>query len=229
MGWDQCTNCVMPNSTQASQLTMAQAAILGTYVVVRPCIYVWFIASSLSDILIAIAMTSLLRRTRWDQGRYSTYVLPRVVQLTIETNTLTASVAIISFVVYIAFPNDIYFTFPTGVIEKLYSNTLFLTLNNRIYFRDHPPPTISGDSAYLSSTRHPPASPLHFSQTRPSQSMTTSHTSVDHGTFLPTLAEDPEKVISDAVTIVSEPRFVSHPQCSRCSKTSLPWQVGQRY
>jgi hypothetical protein len=58
---------------------MAQAAILGTYVVVRPCIYVWtlrylgsnvltyrplrkvwFIASALSDILIAVAMTSLV-------------------------------------------------------------------------------------------------------------------------------------------------------------------------
>jgi hypothetical protein len=112
---------------------------------------------------------------------------------------------------------------------RRYSNTLFLTLNNRIYFRDHPPPAISGDSAYLSSTGRPPASPLRFSQTIPSQSMTTSHTSVEHGTILPTLAEDPEKVISDVVTIVSEPRYVSHPQYSRCSKTSHPWQVGQRY
>ncbi|KAI0289819.1 hypothetical protein BC826DRAFT_586296 [Russula brevipes] len=71
-------------------------------------------------------------------GQFSNYVLLRVVRLTVETNTLTAAVAIASFVLYVAFPNDIYYTFTAGIIGKLYSNTLLLSLNNRIYFRDHP-------------------------------------------------------------------------------------------
>ncbi|KAF8470501.1 hypothetical protein DFH94DRAFT_685128 [Russula ochroleuca] len=41
-----------------------------------------------------------------------------------------ATVAIVSFALYIGFPNDIYYACP-------YSNTLLVTLNNRIYFRDH--------------------------------------------------------------------------------------------
>jgi len=32
---------------------------------------------------------SKLRQTRGNEGRYSSYVLPRIVRLTIETNTLT--------------------------------------------------------------------------------------------------------------------------------------------
>ena len=33
--------------------------------------------------------------------------------------------------------------------NRRYSNTLLLTLNNRIYFRDHPSPEVPGDSAYV--------------------------------------------------------------------------------
>ena len=32
---------------------------------------------------------------------------------------------------------------------RRYSNTLLITLNNRIYFRDHPSPEIPGDNAYV--------------------------------------------------------------------------------
>ena len=64
-----------------------------------------------------------LRQVRGNQGRSSNYILPRVVRLTVETNTLTgtscsrmtccglltlhatkASVAIVSLALYVAFP-----------------------------------------------------------------------------------------------------------------------------
>ncbi|KAH9987443.1 hypothetical protein BJV74DRAFT_978757 [Russula compacta] len=181
------------------------ASTVGTYVVLKPCIYLWFITSALSDILIAVAMTSLLTKARECKGAYSSYVLPRVVRLTVETNALTAGVAIISFVVYIAFPNEIYFVFLTGVIEKLYSNTLFLTLNNRIYFRDHLP---LGNSTCPDPALHPATSPLHFVQNRLSQSTRTSHTSVRPDTILRTLPEDPEKLMGDITIIDSDPKHV---------------------
>jgi len=80
------------------------------------------------------------------------------VRLTIETNTLTAGVAIASFVLYVAFPDDIYYTFTAGIIGKLYSNTLLVSLNNRVYFRDHSYPRDRGNSGcYLDSSRSYPS------------------------------------------------------------------------
>ncbi|KAI9445958.1 hypothetical protein H4582DRAFT_2069319 [Lactarius indigo] len=96
-------------------------------------LYLWSIMSATADILIAVAMTLLLRRAR---GKFSNFVLIRVVRLTIETNALTASVAVASLVLYAAFPNEVYFAFTLDFIGKLYSNTLLVSLNNRIYLRD---------------------------------------------------------------------------------------------
>ncbi|KAI9446122.1 hypothetical protein H4582DRAFT_531261 [Lactarius indigo] len=118
------------------------SVIVGKYAVSKAALYLWSIPSAVADILIATAMTLLLRRTRATEGLFSRFVLVRVVRVTIETNMLTASVAIASFVLYVAFPNEIYYTFTAGIIGKLYSNTLLVSLNNRIYFRDH----VSGSS-----------------------------------------------------------------------------------
>jgi len=70
----------------------------------------YFIARALADILISVAMMSLLTNTQ--QRRTLCFTPYSIVRLTIETNTLTASVAIISFVVYIAFPHSIYYSLP---------------------------------------------------------------------------------------------------------------------
>jgi hypothetical protein len=105
----------------------------GEIKIVKTAIYIWSISSSLADILIAVAMTLLLRRAI---GNFSSFVLVRVVRLTVETNTLTATLAIASLVLYVAFPNELYFIFTVEIIGKVYSNTLLVSLNNRIYLRD---------------------------------------------------------------------------------------------
>jgi len=184
-----------------------QSAILGTYSVVKPGQYLWLIPSALADILIALVLTFQLRQSGAHGGRYSDHVVPRIVRLTIETNTLTASVAVVSFVLYIAFPNEIYYTCPTGVIGKLYSNTLFVTLNNRIYFRDHPPPhgfTGLANSSRRSSAPQTTALSLNFApQTQSSLSGTSTDTSVGPGLDLlhPTLMVDPEKGVNAALVV----------------------------
>ncbi|KAH9070948.1 hypothetical protein EDB83DRAFT_2313686, partial [Lactarius deliciosus] len=71
-------------------------------------LYLWSIMSATADIMIAVAMTLLLRRAH---GKFSNFVLIRVVRLTIETNALTASVAVASLVLYAAFPNHVYYAF----------------------------------------------------------------------------------------------------------------------
>ncbi|KAH9170140.1 hypothetical protein EDB89DRAFT_1340197 [Lactarius sanguifluus] len=56
---------------------------------------------ALADILIAVAMTLLLRRA---SGNFSSFVLIRVVRLTIETNALSATLVITTLVLFAAFP-----------------------------------------------------------------------------------------------------------------------------
>ncbi|KAH9044166.1 hypothetical protein EDB84DRAFT_1636373 [Lactarius hengduanensis] len=121
----------------------------------KTSIYLWAISSALADILIVVAMTLLLRRA---SGNFSSFVLIRVVRLTIETNALSgticlsetphsrasnfslATLVITTLVLFVAFPNERYYTYTIYVFGKVYSNTLLVSLNNRIYLRDHQSP-----------------------------------------------------------------------------------------
>ncbi|KAI9433053.1 hypothetical protein H4582DRAFT_1028077 [Lactarius indigo] len=111
--------------------------ILGKYVTPKAAIYLWAIPSALADIQIVVAMTLLLRRT---SGNFSSFVLIRVVRLTVETNALTATLAITILVLYVTSPNELYYVYPIDILGKVCSNTLLVSLNNRIYLRDHQSP-----------------------------------------------------------------------------------------
>ncbi|KAH8993948.1 hypothetical protein EDB92DRAFT_1944229 [Lactarius akahatsu] len=131
-----CWIIVVCAVTQAVATTWLGVTSLkvGKYVVSKAAVYVWSIPSALADILIAVAMTLMLRRA---SSNFSSIVIIRVVRLTIETNALTAALAITALVLYAAFPNQLYYAYITEIIGKLYSNTLLVSLNNRIYFREH--------------------------------------------------------------------------------------------
>ncbi|KAH8996594.1 hypothetical protein EDB92DRAFT_2034646 [Lactarius akahatsu] len=136
---------------------------------------------------------------RKDEGRFTNFVLIRVVRLTIETNTLTAS-----FVLFVAFPNEIYYTFTAGIIGKLYSNTLLVTLNNRIYFRDHWSPE-HGDSArvtFSGRVRAAALTSLSFVGADP-QSQASTSDSFKLDTISQTVGLEKQK--GDAVSTSSQP------------------------
>ncbi|KAI0252235.1 hypothetical protein BJV78DRAFT_1203726 [Lactifluus subvellereus] len=78
----------------------------------------------------------LTRRHSAGDGYFSDHVLSRIVRLTIETNILTTTVAIVSLLMAAIFPHKNWFTTPFAVLGKLYSNTLLVSLNNRIAIRD---------------------------------------------------------------------------------------------
>ncbi|KAH9038282.1 hypothetical protein EDB84DRAFT_1097363 [Lactarius hengduanensis] len=130
----------------AAEMWLGSSSLIvgGGYVVTKTGVYLWSISSAIADILIAVAMTLLLRRAN---SKFSKFVLIRVIRLTVETNTLTASVAVTTLVLYVAFPNKLYYEYTALILGKLYSNTLLVSLNNRIYFREHKPPG-HGDSAF---------------------------------------------------------------------------------
>ncbi|KAH8995386.1 hypothetical protein EDB92DRAFT_1943366 [Lactarius akahatsu] len=97
----------------------------------------WLSGNALGDILIAGSMLFHLGRRRSEGGgNFSDHALSKVVRLTVETNVLTTTVGIISLLMVAIFPDKRWFTCPTAILGKLYSNTLLVSLNNRISLRE---------------------------------------------------------------------------------------------
>ncbi|KAH9984747.1 hypothetical protein BJV77DRAFT_1071864 [Russula vinacea] len=124
----------------------------------------WIAANTVSDLLITSAMLYYLRRIWATNGNLSNHVLVSIVKLMVETNLVTskhlrqliveastelrchdalpssharsASVSIVSLLMIALFPEKNWYVCPTYVLGKLYSNTLLVSLNNRISFRD---------------------------------------------------------------------------------------------
>ncbi|KAH8998284.1 hypothetical protein EDB86DRAFT_3076128 [Lactarius hatsudake] len=119
--------------TQAAAATWLGIASLTVkkYAVSKTAVYLWSISSAVADILIAVVMTLLLRRA---SGKFSNFVSIRVIRLIVETNTLTA---VTTLVLYVAFPHELYYAYSVGILGKLYTNTVLVSLNNRIYLREH--------------------------------------------------------------------------------------------
>lgn len=119
----------------AGVVTGIRAGIIGDLSRMRefliPELSVWLGGAALADTLIAITMTTLLLRSR-SHMKSSDFIISRIVTLTIETNSLSASVAIITLILFIAVPDYPLFICPPYVLGKLYTNTLLVIFNNRI-------------------------------------------------------------------------------------------------
>jgi len=96
----------------------------------------WLASSALADTLIAIVMTFVLLRSRSKTYEQTNNVLVKIVRLTVETNIITASLAVLSLVVLLAIPQFPNITMTPGfALGKSYTNTLLAILNNRIYMK----------------------------------------------------------------------------------------------
>ncbi|PBK82348.1 hypothetical protein ARMGADRAFT_1090401 [Armillaria gallica] len=69
----------------------------------------------------------------------------KIIRLTIETGSVTAVVALLSFILYIVFPHQTFYITPCLLLPKLYANTIFMVLNSRIR-------VIGRRDTYMSST-----------------------------------------------------------------------------
>ncbi|KAJ7664405.1 hypothetical protein DFH06DRAFT_1184372 [Mycena polygramma] len=93
---------------------------------------IWLVGGAVADVAIAIVLSWTLLRARSKTFAKSHRVINRIVQLTVETNALTAGVAVIAVVVYLAVPAHTTLVVPpTAIIGKLYTNCLIAVLNNR--------------------------------------------------------------------------------------------------
>ncbi|KAF9460300.1 hypothetical protein BDZ94DRAFT_1311672 [Collybia nuda] len=100
-----------------------------------PSLTIWLAGSVIVDVIIAASMTYYLLKTRNNTrlARRTDDIVLRIVRLTIETNSLSAGVAIITLATYIAFPSDTLSFCPSYVLGKVYTNSVMVGLNNRIY------------------------------------------------------------------------------------------------
>ncbi|KAJ6513695.1 hypothetical protein C8R47DRAFT_1313813 [Mycena vitilis] len=88
----------------------------------------WLIPGAITDVLIAVTMTYLLLSVEVDPSTRD--IVKDIVHLVLETNTLSAVVALIALGLYIGFDN-LYFTTPLLMLPGIYANTLLATLNHR--------------------------------------------------------------------------------------------------
>ncbi|KAI3605727.1 hypothetical protein WG66_011974 [Moniliophthora roreri] len=98
---------------------------------VRICSTVWYTGSAVCDILIAGYMIHLLTRNNDALGN-TRMVVRRIIRLTIETNSLTASVAVVTVILLLVYPGKTHFTASSLVLPSIYANTLLVMLNLRI-------------------------------------------------------------------------------------------------
>ncbi|KAI0252246.1 hypothetical protein BJV78DRAFT_1374020 [Lactifluus subvellereus] len=115
----------------------------------------WLIGNALADILIAATMLYHLARHKNRDSLFDDHALLRIVRLTIETNIMTGSLRgncfafdardispreLVHVPVGLCFyPNLRHLTiYPlrTAILGKLYSNTLLVSLNNRVSIRE---------------------------------------------------------------------------------------------
>jgi len=97
----------------------------------------WLIGNTVADLMITAAMIyHLTSRNSAGDGHFSCHALSRIVRLTVETNILTATNGLVSLLLAVIFPYKSWYACPTAILGKLYSNTLLVSLNNRISIRD---------------------------------------------------------------------------------------------
>ncbi|KAJ7286455.1 hypothetical protein C8J57DRAFT_664216 [Mycena rebaudengoi] len=101
----------------------------------RPTVYILNIGAAAADVLIAATMTILLTRSRTRTAQ-TEFIIKRIINLTVETNLLSSIFAVLTVILLVGSPTNNYFTCPSIILGKIYSNSLLLMLNNRKIIED---------------------------------------------------------------------------------------------
>ncbi|KAH9986895.1 hypothetical protein BJV74DRAFT_843398 [Russula compacta] len=97
---------------------------------------IWLAGNTVSDMLIAAAMVYHVVKRRAGNDRFGSHALLSMVILTVETNIMTTTGSVVSLLMVVMYPEKNWYVCPTAVLGKLYSNTLLVSLNNRISIRN---------------------------------------------------------------------------------------------
>ncbi|KAH9035703.1 hypothetical protein EDB84DRAFT_1561132 [Lactarius hengduanensis] len=155
---------------------------------------IWLSGNAMADILIAGSLLFHLGRRRREGGQFSDHALSKLVRLTIETNVLTTTVGIVSLLMIAIYPDKRWFTCPTAILGKLYSNTFLVSLNNRISLREGRRAVVrSPPGTFAFSTNSQPTSEIvHVEFQKPSAAVLVPRPSEDGA------GQDPSRVFNIA-------------------------------
>jgi len=128
---------------------------------------VWLATSGSVDVIISVVMVYFLTQQKKKGIKKTDALITRLVQLTIETGSLTACVAIVEIIVFKVFTNTTFHIVPSFFLAKLYGVSLMLIFNNRVQLRRE----TQGIALGIQGSRSQHS--LHF-QDIPTQTSTTS-------------------------------------------------------
>jgi len=117
----------------------------------------WLIGDVVADVMIAAIMAFLLLQANDRRVSTQTHrMIIRIIQMTVETNTVSACLAILSLILFSADSSATYFACPSMLLGKTYSNSLLLSFNNRAYLlKDQHQTTVTASSLLFKHTVQP--------------------------------------------------------------------------
>ncbi|CAE6412321.1 unnamed protein product [Rhizoctonia solani] len=110
----------------------------------------WLSLTAVLDVTISAVLIWTLLRVR-TPFRKTEAVITKIIRVTMETSSITASIAVINLVLYEALPGEAYHLLPQLIMGKLYAISVMVTLSSRKDLQEimSSPPTTS----YYESTR----------------------------------------------------------------------------
>lgn len=110
----------------------------------------WLTATAVLDVAISAILIYSLMRVK-TPFRKTEAVITRIIRVTMETSSITASIAVINLVLYQALPGKAYHLLPQLVMGKMYAISVMVTLSSRKDLQNimSSPPTTS----FYESTR----------------------------------------------------------------------------
>ncbi|KAJ8077554.1 hypothetical protein PM082_001986 [Marasmius tenuissimus] len=93
---------------------------------------IWYTTSAACDVIIAVYMCYLLTRGSSNGVTSTKRIIARIIRLTVETNALTAAVAVTTVGLLVGQSNQTYNTPFALVLPSIYGNTLMIMLNLRL-------------------------------------------------------------------------------------------------
>ncbi|KAJ7097124.1 hypothetical protein B0H15DRAFT_31882 [Mycena belliarum] len=94
---------------------------------------VWLVGGAVADVAIAGVLAWALLRERGKSLPVTQSLITRAIRLIVETNAITASVAVIALILFWGVPQQPTLVVPpTAIMGKLYTNCLITVFNNRV-------------------------------------------------------------------------------------------------
>ncbi|KAJ8077553.1 hypothetical protein PM082_001985 [Marasmius tenuissimus] len=95
---------------------------------------IWYTTSAACDLIIAVYMCYLLTRGPSTGVESTRRVIGRIIRLTVETNALTAAIAVTAVGLLLGQRDQTYYTLFSLILPSIYGNTLMIMMNLRLKF-----------------------------------------------------------------------------------------------